>query len=66
MRIANNFNLEYLKAWRADSAFWEGIPLNDSQWKKGIFIKVLPFVNLLECHGMASTGRTGVGLKFDY
>ena len=56
-----NFNLEYVKAWRADSAFWEGIPLNDCQWKKGIFIKALPCVNLLEHHRMAAMGRTGVG-----
>ena len=56
-----NFNLEYVKTWRADSAFCEGIPLNDSQWKKGIFLKVLPCVNLLECHRMVATGRTGIG-----
>ena len=37
-----NFNLEYVKACRADSAFWEGIPLNDCRWKKGIFIKSFP------------------------
>ena len=57
-----NFSFEYVNAWRADSAFWEGIPLNDCQWKERIFIKkILPCVNLMEYHRMAATGRTGVG-----
>ena len=51
-----NCCLEWVKIWRSCNIFWEGIPLDNSQWKEGILIGILTSVNLTDCHGMTIFG----------
>ena len=41
---------------------WEGIPLDNGQWKERVFIVVLASMNLTECHRMAIPGDPMCGL----
>ena len=45
-----------------DLETWEGIPLDNSQRKDGILIRILASVNLAECHGVAISGYPMSGL----
>ena len=46
----SNCCLEDLKTWSNCNIGWEGIPLDNGQWKERIFIVVLTSMNLTECH----------------
>ena len=54
--------LEDLKTWRYYNIGWECIPLDNSQWKEGVFVAILTSINLTECHGMAIYGDPMCGL----
>ena len=46
---------------RDNNIFREGVPLDDGQWKEGIFVVVLTSVYLPKAHGVAS-GRSNYKL----
>ena len=51
-----NCCLEHFKAWACWESYntgWEGIPLDNCQWKEGVVIIVLASLNLTESHGVA-------------
>ena len=52
----SNCCLEDLKTWRYYNIGWECIPLDNSQWKEGVFVAILTSMNLTECHGIAISG----------
>ena len=58
----SNCCLEDLKTWRDYNIGWECIPLDNSQWKEGVFVAILTSMNLTECHGMAISGDPLCGL----
>ena len=58
----SNCCLEDLKTWSNCNIGWEGIPLDNGQWKERIFIVVLTSMNLTECHRMAIPGDPMCGL----
>ena len=58
----SNFCLENLKTWSNCNTGWECIPLDNGQWKEGVFIVVLASMNLTECHRMAIPGDPICGL----
>ena len=58
----SNCCLEDLKTWRYYNIGWECIPLDNSQWKEGVFVAILTSLNLTECHGMAISGNPMSGL----
>ena len=57
----SNCCLEDLKTWSNCNIGWEGIPLDNGQWKEGVFIAVISRMNLTECHRMAIPGDTMCG-----
>ena len=56
----SNCGLEQVKTWRSHNIFREGIPTDNSHEKEGIFIEVLPSMNLTE--RMAISGYSMGGL----
>ena len=58
----SNCCLEDLKTWSNCNIGWEGIPLDNGQWKEGVFIVVLARMNLTDCHRMAIPGDHMCGL----
>ena len=58
----SNCCLEDLKTWSNCNIGWEGIPLDNGQWKERVFIVVLTSMNLTECHRMAIPGDPMCGL----
>ena len=58
----SNCCLEDLKTWSNCNIGWEGIPLDNGQWKERVFIVVLASMNLTECHRMAIPGDPMCGL----
>ena len=52
----SNCCLEDLMTWSNCKIGWEGIPLDNGQWKERVFIVVLTSMNLTECHRMAIPG----------
>ena len=58
----SNCGLEQVKTWRSHKIFREGIPLGNSQGKKGVFIRIFANVNLTACHRMALSGCPMGGL----
>ena len=59
----SNCCLEDLKTWSNCNIGWEGIQLDNGQWKERLFIVVLDSMNLTECHGMAIPGDPICGLR---
>ena len=57
----SNRCLEDLKTRSNCNIDWEGIPLDNGQWKEGVFIAVISRMNLTECHRMAIPGDTMCG-----
>ena len=45
LQLSNSY-LKDLKTWRNCNIFWEGIPLDNSQMKEGVFIEIHVSVNL--------------------
>ena len=58
----SNCCLEDLKTWSNCNIGWEGIPLDNDQWKERVFIVVLASMNLTECHRMTIPGDPMCGL----
>ena len=58
----SNCCLQDLKTWSNCNISWEGIPLDSSQWKEGVFVVVLASMDLTECHRMAIPGDPLRGL----
>ena len=54
--------LEDLKTWRDYDIGWECLPLDNSQWKAGIFAVILASATLTECHRVAISGNPMCGL----
>ena len=59
----SNCCLEYLKTWRNCNTGWEGIPLENCQWGKGVFVVIFASVDLTKCHGVAVSGNPVCGLN---
>ena len=58
----SNCCLEDLKTWRYYNIGWECIPLDNTQWKEGVFVAIVISMNLTKCHGMAISGDPMCGL----
>ena len=50
------------KTWSNSNIGWEGIPLDNGQWKEGEFRVVLVSINLAECHRVEIPGVPMFGL----
>ena len=58
----SNCCIEDLKTWRDCNIGWECIPLDNSQWKEGLFVVILASMNLTECHRVVISGNPMCGM----
>ena len=58
----SNCCIEDIKTWTNCNHGWACTPLDNGQWKEGVFIVVLASMNLTECHTVTIPGDPMCGL----